>query len=145
MKMNSSRFSSLIIYADGSWTPMGAGAGIIIMDSVGRLLHIENRLITVNDNNEAEYAALLLGLQTAIRLDADVVELRMDSEVIVKQMLGDYAVRSTALKEWHWQACHLAMELTRVRYHRIPRNHNALADALAGEASAGRHWKIGVA
>lgn len=142
--MKPSRFSSVIIYADGSWTPMGAGAGIIVLDIMGKLLHVENRQIDAKDNNEAEYAGLLLGLQTAIRLHADVVEMRMDSEVIVKQMTGEYAVRSKKLKDWHWRACQLAMEITRVRYIHIPRDNNALADVLAGEASSGRNWQIGV-
>jgi len=142
--MKPSHFSSLIIYADGSWTPEGAGAGVIVMDTHNQLLHIENRVFKAGDNNEAEYVGLIMGLEVAIDMNADVVEMRLDSEVVVKQMLGTYAVRSSRLKTYHWQACQLALNITRVRYIRIPRERNGLADALAGEASSGRQWQIGV-
>ncbi len=142
--MKVSHFSSLVIYTDGSLTPEGAGAGVVIMDATGKLLHLQNQRLSTMTNNEAEYAALTLGLQIASRLKTDQVEIRSDSEVIVNQMLGHFAVKSHRLKQYHWQVCELARHFPRIRYTHIPREENALADTLAGEASAGRIWSIGV-
>ena len=134
--------SSLIIYTDGSLTPDGAGAGVVVLDHIGRLIHIENQTLAITTNNEAEYAALALGLKIAVRLRAEVVEIRADSEVMVNQMLGHFAVKSHRLKQFHWQVCELARKFPRVRYTHIPREQNALADTLAAEASAGRIWAL---
>lgn len=133
---------NLIVYADGSTVPGSSGAGIVVVDSAGKLIHMENRPLPEMTNNEAEYAALTMALQAAEKLGADVVEVRLDSEVIVGQMTGHFAVNSPRLKKYHWAACELARRFPRVRYTRIPREQNALADALAAEASAGRHWSV---
>lgn len=117
---------------------------MIVMDTHQQLLHIENRVFDAQDNNEAEYIGLIMGLEIAVEMKADVVDIRLDSEVVVNQMLGTYAVRSNRLKKYHWHACQLALAITRVKYVRIPRDFNGLADALASEASSGRHWQIGV-
>lgn len=138
-----SRFNSLIIYTDGSLTPEGAGAGVVVLDTMGQLLHIENQPLDIVTNNEAEYEALSLGLQIAIRLQAEVVEIRADSEVMINQMLGHFAVKSHRLRARHWQACELARRFPKVHYTHIPREQNVLADTLASEASAGRVWKMG--
>ncbi len=137
--------SSLVIYTDGSLTPQGSGAGVVVLDATGQLLHLQNQMLPTQTNNEAEYAALTLALQIAARLKAEVVEIRADSEVMVNQMLGHFAVKSHRLKQCHWQVCELARQFPRVRYVRIPREENILADTLAAEASAGRLWSIGVA
>jgi probable phosphoglycerate mutase len=139
-----SRFSNLIIYTDGSLTPEGAGAGVVVLDAIGQLLHLENQRLDTPTNNEAEYAAVALALQIATRIEADIVEIRADSEVMVNQMLGKFAVNSHRLKKYHWQVCELARNFPRVRYTRINREENALADTLASEASAGRIWVLGV-
>ncbi len=131
-------FNNLVIYTDGSLTPEGAGAGVVVTDMNGKLLHLQNKRLDTKTNNEAEYAALTLGLHVASRLKADLVEIRADSEVIINQMLGNFAVKSHRLKQYHWQACELA------RLFSLPREENALADTLAGEASAGRIGSIGV-
>jgi ribonuclease HI len=141
--MTNSRFSSLLIYADGSRTPNGAGAGVIVLDATGNLLHMENKILPDMTNNEAEYAGLMLGLKIAAKLQADVLEVRLDSEVVVNQMRGEFAVRSHTLKACHWQACELARQFPRVRYVCIDRDINTLADALAAEASSGRFWRLG--
>lgn len=138
-----SRFSHLIIYTDGSLTPVGAGAAIVVQDIVGKLVHVENRILEIMTNNEAEYEALMLGLKVAAQLGAEIVEIRADSEVMVYQMRGDFAVKSLRLRQKHWAACELAQRFARVRYTHIPREENAFADMLAAEASAGRKWALG--
>lgn len=138
-----SRFNHLLIYTDGSMTPVGVGAGVAILDLSGKLVHLENRILERMTNNEAEYAALALGLELALHLDAEIVDIRSDSEVMVYQMRGEFAVKNHRLKQKHWQVCQLATQFLRVRYTHIARERNGLADALAAEASAGRQWSIG--
>lgn len=133
---------SLVIYADGSTVPGSSGAGIVVLDTLGNLIRVVNQPLPEMTNNEAEYAALSLALKTAEQLGADVVEVRLDSEVVVGQMKGRFAVNSPKLRECHWVACDLARRFPRVRYRHIPREQNVLADALATEASAGRRWSL---
>lgn len=81
--MTPSPGGSFIVYADGSSLPGGSGAGIVVLNAAGKLIHVENQPLPEMTNNEVEYAALALALKTAERLGADVVEVRLDSEVIV--------------------------------------------------------------
>lgn len=118
---------------------------MVVLNSNGRLLHLENQVLKLLTNTEAEYAALELGLGIAMRLDAEMLEIRADSEVMVNQMAGSFAVKSQHLKQYHWRACQLARNFLRVHYTYIPREQNILADTLATEASAGRRWVIGEA
>ena len=136
-------YEHLLIYADGSIQPECAGAGIVVLDKWGGVVYIANRTLPPMTNNEAEYAGLVLALEAATALGGQYLEIRLDSEVVVYQMIGRFAVNSSALKRWHQQACMLARRLAKVRYTHIPREQNAVADALATEASAGRKWQMG--
>jgi ribonuclease HI len=133
---------SYVIYADGSTVPGSSGVGVVALNAAGRVVHVINQPLPEMTNNEAEYTALKLALETAAQLQADVVEIRLDSEIVVGQMTGAFAVKSHKLRELHWQACELARQFPRVRYTHVPRELNALADALASEASAGRTWSL---
>lgn len=86
-------------------------------------------------NNEAEYAGLILGLGLARAAGARETVCVLDSEVVVGQMEGRFAVNSAGLRRWHWQACAAARRLPSVRYCLVPRALNRLADGLAGQAS----------
>ncbi|MDL1901918.1 ribonuclease HI family protein [Anaerolineae bacterium CFX9] len=136
-------YEHLLLYADGSIQPERAGAGTVALDKWGSVVYIANRSLPPMTNNEAEYAGLVLALEAAIALGGQFVEVRLDSEVVVYQMIGRFAVNSAALKRCHQQACVLARSLAKVRYTHIPREHNVVADALATEASAGRKWRMG--
>lgn len=136
-------YEHLLIYADGSIQPERSGAGMVALDQWGAVVYIANRSLPPMTNNEAEYAGLVLALEAAIALGGQFVEVRLDSEVVVYQMIGRFAVNSAALKRWHQQACVLARSLVKVRYTHVPREHNVIADALATEASAGRKWRMG--
>jgi ribonuclease HI len=89
-------------------------------------------------NNEAEYRAALLGLHLAKTLRARQVKIVSDSEVMVRQMTGYSRVNSQRLKLLHQQVCRRAAEFETVHFHHVPREENALADALAAEALNGR-------
>lgn len=110
-------------------------AAAIARSSDGRILDLAWQALDVRTNNEAEYAGLLLGLQLADRLRAQVAICVLDSAVVVGQMEGRFAVNSKALRGWHWKACKAARQLPDVRYCLVPREWNRLADGLAGQAS----------
>ncbi|MBE2267526.1 MAG: reverse transcriptase-like protein [Anaerolinea sp.] len=135
----SRRGGDLILYADGGLSPDHAGVGVVVIRA-RQIIALANRTLPVMTNNEAEYAGLLLALELAAKLAAERIEIRLDSEVVVGQMTGRSAVNSPKLKPVHTQACVLARGFVRVTYTRVPRERNALADALAAEAAAGRLW-----
>jgi probable phosphoglycerate mutase len=131
----------ILVYADGSVSPRHAGAGVVVQNALGHVVLVANRTLNGRvNNNEAEYHGLLLGLQIARGFVPQTVEFRLDSEVVVNQMLGRFAVNSRALKPLHREACVLARHLPAVAYVHIPRDENAVAHALAVEAAMGRQW-----
>jgi len=85
-------------------------------------------------NNVAEYRALVAGLEKALELGIRRLEVVSDSELMVKQMRGDYAVKNAALRQLHVEAAELARGLERVEYTAVRREHNELADRLVNEA-----------
>ena len=132
--------SQLVIYADGGISPSRAGAGIVVQNELGHVVLVANRTLKPMTNTEAEYYGLIMALETAKRLPAQKIEVRLDSEVVVYQMAGKFAVRSATLKPLHRRACELARALPAVSYTHVPREQNLVANALAGEAVAGRRW-----
>ncbi|MCB9452441.1 MAG: ribonuclease HI family protein [Anaerolineaceae bacterium] len=130
------------VYTDGSISPNHGGAAAIVMSEIGMVVQMANRVLPLMTSTEAEYAGLILGLELAQAAGALVVELRMDSEVVVNQMAGHYAVNSARLKKLHWEACDLARQFAKVGYTHIPREQNGVADALASEASSGITWRL---
>jgi len=138
--MNPSKHGTIVIYADGAISPERAGAGIVMCDERGHVILLANRVLPRLTNNEAEYAALIMALEVAVQQNAQAVELRLDSEVVVNQMAGRFAVNSATLKSWHMRACEHARRVPHLTYSHIPRTQNGVAHALAAEAIAGRQW-----
>ncbi len=132
----------LIVYTDGAISPTRGGAGMVISDEAGRVLALANRALPAITNNEAEYAALILALESVPGLRYETVEIRMDSEIVIGQMTGRFAVNSPALKVWHRKACALVAKVPRLHYQHIPREQNRFADALAADAVLGHLWKL---
>ena len=85
-------------------------------------------------NNVAEYLALVYALQEALQLGYQEVAVKSDSELLVKQLHGDYRVRDPQLRLFHGLATHLAQGFRTFRIEHIPRTQNTVADRLAGEA-----------
>lgn len=131
---------AIVIYADGSISPERSGAGIVVRDAQGHVILLANRSLPRLTSNEAEYAALIMALEVAIQQGAQTVEVRLDSEVVVYQMAGRFAINSSTLKPWHRQACERARQVVNLTYTHIPREQNSVAHALAAEAVAGRRW-----
>jgi ribonuclease HI len=100
----------------------------------GTVLAAHGEKIGVATNNVAEYRALVAGLEKARDLALRDVEVVSDSELLVKQMTGEYRVKNEALRELSLQAERLARQIGNVSYRAVRREHNELADRLVNEA-----------
>ena len=126
--------SNLVAYVDGGslGNPGPAGIGLVIDGPVDGPVKI-TKWIGHQDNNVAEYVALLEALQFALRLEARALHVFSDSEVVVKQMRGEYTCRSARLYSLNWVCRKLARSLEFSISH-IPRENNAEANRLASTA-----------
>jgi ribonuclease HI len=124
------------LYTDGGarGNPGPAAAAYVLEAEDGTVLDARGETIGVATNNVAEYRALVAGLRKARDLGLDDVEVISDSELLVKQMNGQYRVKNAALIELSLDAAHLAGEIGRVRYRAVRRAENELADRLVNEA-----------
>lgn len=124
------------VYCDGGIGDkrQATGLGVVIRDARNEIIGLVKRGMPPMTNNEAEYAALVLALQSVQSFRPPVLQVYMDSEVVIGQMTGRFAVHSATLKRWHTQACQLTRQFKQVTFSHIPRDLNRLADALANEA-----------
>jgi ribonuclease H / adenosylcobalamin/alpha-ribazole phosphatase len=100
----------------------------------GTVLDARGERIGVATNNVAEYSGLIAGLAAALERGVDEVEVVSDSELLVKQMRGEYKVKNEALRELVDEAEALERRLGKVSYTAVRREHNELADRLVNEA-----------
>ena len=114
--------------------PGPAAYGYVLEADDGTVLDARGETIGVATNNVAEYRALIAGLEKAVELGIDELEVVSDSELLVKQMQGEYRVKNEALRELNEEANFLERKLGRVRYNAVRREHNELADKLVNEA-----------
>ena len=127
----------LKVYTDGGsrGNPGDAAAGVVVRSADdGTVLREEGIFLGRATNNVAEYRALLAGLAAAADLSAAQVEVFSDSELMVRQMNGEYRVRNAGLRPLFAQAQELVGRFARFAIRHIPREENALADELAGRA-----------
>jgi ribonuclease HI len=126
--------SDLIAYVDGGshGNPGPSGIGVVIEASGGETVRIA-KWIGHQDNNVAEYVALLEALQHAVSVNAKALHVYSDSEVVVKQMTGEYNCRSPRLHSLNWTCRKLARSLKFSIAH-VPRERNRDANALAAQA-----------
>jgi ribonuclease HI len=123
------------LFTDGGarGNPGPAAAAYVLEAEDGHVLAAHGEAIGVATNNVAEYRALVAGLGKALDLGVDDVEVVSDSELLVKQMSGEYRVKNQALMELSLEAARIARKLGRVRYTAVRREHNELADRLVNE------------
>ena len=114
--------------------PGPAAYGYVLESDDGHVLDARGEAIGVATNNVAEYRGLIAGLDKAVELGVTDLEVVSDSELVVKQMQGDYKVKNEALRELNDQASDLARRLEKVKYTAVRRAHNELADRLVNEA-----------
>jgi ribonuclease HI len=124
------------LFTDGGarGNPGPAAAAFVLEAEDGTVLDARGDAIGVATNNVAEYTALVNGLRRASELGVDELEVRSDSELMVKQMRGEYKVKNAALRGLFLDASHAAREVGRVAYVHVRREHNELADSLVNEA-----------
>lgn len=124
------------LFTDGGarGNPGPAAYGFVLEADDGTVLAAEGRAIGVATNNVAEYSGLVAGLRKALELHVPDVEVVSDSELLVKQMRGEYRVKNEALRALFVEASTLARGLQSVEYRHVKRAHNELADRLVNEA-----------
>jgi ribonuclease HI len=126
----------LVVHVDGGarGNPGPAAAACVVATADGQALAEDAVLLGRTTNNVAEYRALLLGLQRARELGADDVEVIGDSELIAKQVLGQYKVKNDALRSLHREATAALRAFDHWSIRTVPRAQNADADALVNAA-----------
>lgn len=126
----------LKIYSDGgSRGNPGPSAYAIVVTENGKVIHEHSEFLGVHTNNYAEYRGLIAGLTKAIQLGAQEAEFVMDSQLVIRQMTGEYRVKSDAIKELHEDAKNLASMIPKVRFTNVRRSELLIprADALLNE------------
>ena len=114
--------------------PGPAAYGYVLESEDGHVLDARGKTIGVATNNVAEYRGLIAGLEKAVEVGVDELEVVSDSELLVNQMRGDYKVKNETLRELVAEASALADRLRKVRYTAVRRAHNELADRLVNDA-----------
>jgi ribonuclease HI len=124
------------LWTDGGarGNPGPAAYAFVLEAQDGTVLEARGEAIGVATNNVAEYRALVAGLERAAETGVSELEVVSDSELLVKQMRGEYRVKNRALQELSLEASRLARRVGRVTYRAVRREHNELADRLVNEA-----------
>jgi len=125
-----------IIHADGAsrGNPGEAGIGAVIADTQGRTVKELKHFLGMATNNVAEYQAAIYALEKAWHLGASKVRMYLDSELVVRQLRGEFKVREAHLKPLHKQALEALNHFSKYSIDNIPREENRRADQLANEA-----------
>ena len=114
--------------------PGRAAYGYVLETLDGQVLAAHGEAIGRATNNVAEYSGLVAGLEKAAELGVRELEVVSDSELLVKQMRGEYRVKNETLRDLWEQANDLERRFAKVRYTAVKRAHNELADSLVNEA-----------
>jgi ribonuclease HI len=126
----------VVVNVDGGarGNPGPAAIAAVVATPEGEIIDEVGQTIGRATNNVAEYRALLLGIERAAAAGANEVELIGDSELIVKQVRGEYRVKDASLRELHTQVRSALGPFERWSIRHVRREHNAAADALVNQA-----------
>jgi ribonuclease HI len=113
--------------------PGPAASGYVLSDATGQTVEARGAYLGSQTNNVAEYRALIAGLDAAARHGTPALVVCMDSELVVRQMTGEYRVKNEGLKPLYEEARRLLLRLRRVSFRSVPREENAEADRLVNE------------
>lgn len=129
----------LIVNVDGGarGNPGPAAIGAVVQDAGGAVLEERGERIGKATNNVAEYRALLLGIERGAELGASELELVGDSELVVRQVKGEYKVKDATLRGLHAEVQRALQPFERWSIRHVRREHNAAADRLVNEALDG--------
>jgi len=124
------------LFTDGGarGNPGPAAFAYVLEAEDGTVLDARGEAIGVATNNVAEYSALVAGLRRSVESGVTELEVLSDSELMVKQMRGEYRVKNKDLQWYSIESARLAREVGDVRYTHVRREHNELADRLVNEA-----------
>ncbi len=121
---------SLVIYSDGgSRGNPGKSAYAIVVTQDGKVIHEHTEFLGINTNNYAEYRGLIAGITKALEMKADSVEFVMDSELVIKQMRGEYKVKSPNIMELHKDAKALSSLIPDVTFTHVKRENRFVSRA----------------
>lgn len=124
------------LFTDGAarGNPGPAGAGAVIISPEGHVVAKVGKFLGEETNNVAEYMGLIIGLKRAKAMGIKELDVLADSELMVKQLNGDYAVKAEHLKPLHDEAKGLLKAFSDIEIRHIPREENAQADAMSNRA-----------
>jgi ribonuclease HI len=127
---------SLILHIDGAarGNPGPAGIGVVLWDEAGAIREEHQAYIGKATNNMAEYEALLFGLRKARELGYSAVKVFSDSELLVRQIRGEYRVKHPRLRQFYDQVQHLVRSFETFEINHVGRETNTRADLLANRA-----------
>jgi ribonuclease HI len=127
-----------MIYSDGGarGNPGPAAIAFLITSENGQVLTINSRYIGSHTNNQAEYKALIAALESAVALNAEKVISHLDSQLVVKQLTGEYTVKNAELKKLWNKVGELNRRFKKVSFVSVPRTNIQIqkADALVNDA-----------
>lgn len=128
--------SSVEIFCDGAsrGNPGQASAGAVLFGEGGKVLAEISERLGIATNNEAEYVALILALRKARELHASTVAVKADSQLVIRQLTGEYKVKHPEMKKRHAEAMTLLKGFQGWSAMHVPREENAHADKLANAA-----------
>ena len=123
------------LFADGGsrGNPGPAASGAVLFDEGGEVLREVGTYLGTATNNVAEWTGLITGLEAALELGVDDLAVRLDSELVVRQIDGQYRVKNAALIPLHAKAKSLLRRFARVDVQHVRRKDNAAADALVNQ------------
>lgn len=130
------RETKLFISTDGGarGNPGPAGIGIVIRNESGKILKKHGEFLGERTNNEAEYEAVIRALEFARQLGGSEIVFNMDSELVQRQLNSVYRAKNNRMQELLLRVRNLEQTFSKVSYHHVPREKNALADKLVNNA-----------
>ena len=128
--------SSWQLYFDGAARKLGAGAGVVFITPFGGLIPYSFSLLSLCSNNMAEYEALIIGLEIALEMHIDSLQVFGDSQLIIKLINDQYAIKNVNLIPYHQRAKYLMSQFQEIHIDHIPRSENDKADALTNLAAS---------
>lgn len=135
-------FNNILLYTDGSsrGNPGPGAIGVVICSDRNQLLYEYSECIGHCTNNQAEYRALIKGLDLAARYTRQRVTVYSDSELVMRQMSGAYRLKNDALRQLYQEVRDRERPFQEVTYQHVPRGNQRVseADRLNGRAHAGR-------
>ncbi|MBT6253754.1 ribonuclease HI family protein [Candidatus Uhrbacteria bacterium] len=125
-----------VLYGDGGsrGNPGPAASGVVLFDEDDEVIAEANRFLGTQTNNYAEYTAIIIGLELAIAHDIDELTVRLDSELAVKQLKGEYRVKNETLARLYLQVINLTHQFKSIEFQHVRREKNKHADGLVNKA-----------